>query len=322
MNKMLMIPLLACACAAAVVAHAQAPYPARAVRIVVPYAPGGNGDILNRLIAQKLTEAWGHPVTVDNRTGAGTNIGAEIAAHAAPDGYTLFFASTANSVNMTLYNKVSYDIIKDFAPVTLLIGVSNIIAVHPTVPAKSVKQLIALAKAKPGQLAYASIGSGSSSHLSGELFKMMAGIDMLHVPYKGGSPAAIALITGEVSVGFVNVLSYAPIAKLGKVRGLAVTSGKRSAVVPQLPTIAESGLPGYEQTAWGGLMAPAATAPALIAKLNEDVIRAIKSPDVTAKLAAQGVDVVTSTPSEFAAFLRADVATYAKLIKSLNLKAE
>jgi len=318
-KKILLTALLA---AAACAVQAQTPYPARQVRIIVPYAPGGISDVMNRILAQKLSEAWGQPVVVDNRTGGATNIAAEIVARAAPDGYTLFNVTTANTVNMTLYSRLSYDTVKDFAPVTLLISVPNVIVLHPSTPAKSVKELIALAKAKPGALTYGTTGIASSGQLAGELFKMMAGVDLVHVPYKGGAPAVTALISGEVAMGFNTVPTSLPQIRAGKLRALAITSAKRSPLLPDLPTVAEAGLPGYELTAWQGLAAPAGIPPAVAAKLHADATRAITRPDVRERLASLGVDVITNTPPEFAKFIKADIATYAKLVKSLDLKAD
>jgi len=319
MKKILLTALLA---AATWAAQAQTAYPVRQVRIVVPYAPGGISDVMNRLFAQKLSEAWGQPVIVDNRTGGATNIAAEIVARAAPDGYTLFNITTANTVNMTLYSHLAYDTAKDFALVTLLIAVPNVIVVHPSIPATSVKELIALAKAKPGVLTYGTTGIASSGQLAGELFKMMAGVDLVHVPYKGGAPAVTALIAGEVAMGFNTVPTSLPQIRSGKLRALAITSAQRSPLLPDLPTVAEAGLPGYEMIAWQGLAAPAGTPPAIVAKLHADATRAITRPDVRERLASLGVDVITNSPPEFAKFIKADIATYAKLVKSLNLKAD
>ena len=319
MKRIFLTILLA---AATCFAHAQTPYPARQVRIVVPYAPGGISDVMTRILAQKLSETWGQPVLVDNRVGGATNIAAEIVARAAPDGYTLLNPGTANSVNVTLYSRLSFDIVKDFAPLTLLIIVPNVLVLHPSVAATSTKELIALAKAKPGELTYGTTGIASSGHLAGELFKMMAGVDLVHVPYKGGAPAVTALLAGELAMGFNTIPTSLPQIKAGKLRALAVTTEKRSALLPDLPTVAESGLPGYEMSAWQGLMAPAGTPPAIVAKLHADATRAISLPDVREKLAALGVEVITSTPAEFANFLKADIAKYAKLVKSIDLKAD
>ncbi|HYH42742.1 MAG TPA: tripartite tricarboxylate transporter substrate binding protein [Burkholderiales bacterium] len=297
-------------------------YPSRPVRLIVPYVPGGGVDFVGRTVAQKLTETWGSPVIVDNRPGGGTNIGSELVARSAPDGYTLLIAGVPNSVNMTLYKKLPYDVLKDFAPITRTTTAPNILVVHPSVPAKSVKELLALAKSRPGQLTYASAGVGSSNHLSGALFTTMGGVDILHVPYKGGGAAVTDLMGGQVSMYFGTTPSTAPHVKSGRLRALGLTSAKRSALLPELPTIAEAGLAGYEQSAWHGLLAPAATPQPIIDKLHADVVRALRSPDVAQKMASQGVDVITSTPAEFTAFIKQDVAKYAKLVKSANITVE
>jgi tripartite-type tricarboxylate transporter receptor subunit TctC len=297
-------------------------YPSRAIRVVVPYVPGGGVDFVGRLIAQKLADAWGSPVFVDNRPGGGTNIGSEIVARAAPDGYTLLVGGVPNTANMALYQKLPYDLVKDFAPVILMDTAPNILAVHPSVPAKSVKELIALAKVRRGILTYASAGIGSSNHLSGELFRTMAGIDIIHVPYKGGGAAITDLLAGQVSMYFGTTPSTLPFVKNGKVRALGVTTAKRSIAAPELPTIAEAGLPGYEQSAWHGLLAPAGTPDAVIAKLNTEVGRLLRSTDVVEKFAVQGIDVIGGSPADLAAFIRRDLAKYAKLAKTAGIKID
>ena len=301
--------------------YAQA-YPARAIRVVVPYVPGGGVDFVGRMIAQKLAEAWGNPVFVDNRPGGGTNIGSEIVARAAADGYTLLVGGVPNTANMALFQKLSYDFVKDFAPVILMDTAPNILAVHPSVPAKSVKELIALAKVRRGALTYASAGIGSSNHLSGELFRIMAGIDIIHVPYKGGGAAITDLLAGQVSMYFGTTPSTLPFVQSGKLRALGVTTAKRTVAAPELPTIAEAGLPGYEQSAWHGLLAPAGTPDAVIAKLNAEVGRLLRSPDVVERFKAQGIEVIGGSPAEFAAFIRQDVAKYAKLVKTAGIRVD
>ncbi len=279
-------------------------------------------DFVGRLVAQKLAEAWGSTVFVDNRPGGGTNIGSELVAHAAPDGYTMLVAGVPNSANMALYQKLPYDVVKDFAPVILIDTAPNILAVHPSVPAKSVKELIALAKARRGLLTYASAGIGSSNHLSGELFRIMAGVDIVHVPYKGGGAAITDLIAGQVSMYFGTTPSTLPFVQAGKLRALGVTTAKRTVAAPDLPTIAEAGLPGYEQSAWHGLLVPTGTPEAVIAKLNAEVNRFVRSPDVAEKFKLQGIDVIGGSPAEFAAFIRQDVAKYAKLVKTAGIKID
>jgi tripartite-type tricarboxylate transporter receptor subunit TctC len=303
------------------VAHAQA-YPTRPIRFVVPYAAGGGVDFVGRAIAQKLAETWNHSVIVDNRPGGGTNIGSEMVARSAPDGYTLLVASVPNSVNMTLYKKLGYDVIKDFTPVVQISTAPIILVVHPSVPARSVKELIALAKLRPGQLTYASAGFGSSNHLAGELFKMLVHVDIVHVPYKGGSAAVTDLIGGQVSMYFGTTPSTAPHVHTGRLRALGVTSAKRSPIVPEVPTIAESGVPGYEQSTWHGLLAPTGTPEPIIAKLNSEIVRFLHQPSMVERLGAQGVDVIASSPGEFAAFIRRDVVKYQKLLKVADVRVE
>lgn len=302
-------------------AFAQA-YPGRPVRFIVPYVPGGGTDFVGRTIAQKLADAWGNPVVVENRPGGGTNIGSEIVARAAPDGYTLLIGGVPNTANMSLFQKLPYDVVRDFAPVILLDTAPNILAVHPSVPAQSVRALIALAKSRAGALTYASAGIGSSNHLSGELFRIMAGIDIVHVPYKGGGAAVTDLIAGQVSMYFGTTPSTLPFVKSGRLRALGVTTAKRTVAAPELPTIAEAGLPGYEQAAWHGLLAPAGTPEAVIAKLHAEVSRVLRAPDVLERFAAQGIDVIGGSSAEFAAFIRQDVAKYAKLVKTAGIRID
>jgi len=279
-------------------------------------------DFVGRLVAQKLAEATGATVIVDNKPGGGTNIGSEIVAHAAPDGYTILVGGVPNTANMALYQKLPYDTVKDFAPVILIDTAPNILAVHPSVPAKSVKELIALAKVRRGALTYASAGIGSSNHLSGELFRVMAGIEIIHVPYKGGGAAITDLLAGQVSMYFGTTPSTLPFVQSGKLRALGVTTAKRTAAAPEIPTIAEAGLPGYEQSAWHGLLAPTGTPDAVIAKLNAEVNRLVRSPDAVERFKMQGFDVIGGSPSEFAAFIRQDVAKYAKLVKTAGIKID
>ncbi len=298
--------------------YAQA-YPSRAIRVVVPYVPGGGSDFVGRTVAQKLAEALGTTVFVENRPGGGTNIGSEFVAHAAADGYTLLIGGVPNTANMSLFKKISYDVVKDFAPVIMLDTAPNLLAVHPSVPAKSVKELIALAKTRRGALTYASAGIGSSNHLSGELFRVMAGIEIIHVPYKGGGAAVTDLLAGQVSMYFGTTPSTLPFVQSGRLRVLGVTTLRRTVAAPELPTIAEAGLPGYEQSAWHGLLAPAGTPDAVIGKLNAEVGRLLRSPDVVARFAVQGIDVIGGSPADFAAFIRQDVAKYAKLVTTAGI---
>ena len=313
-----MVALLACA----VEPVPAQTYPTRPIRFVVPYVPGGGVDFVGRTIAQKLSETWNHPVIVDNRPGGGTNIGSELVARSASDGHTLLVGGVPNSVNMTLYRKPPYDFVKDFAPISRLSTAPNILAVHPSVPARSVKDLIAIAKSRRGELTYASAGIGSSNHLSGELFKMMAGVDIVHVPYKGGGAAVTDLLAGNVSMYFGTTPSTMPHVRSGRLRALGVTGATRSPTIPDVPTIAEAGLPGYEQSAWHGLLAPAGTPQAIINKLQSEVVRLLGLPEMKERFSAQGVDVIGSSAAEFAAFIQQDVAKYAKIVKTAGIRID
>ena len=297
-------------------------YPARPIRFIAPYVPGGGVDFVARIIAAKLSETIGQQVIVENRPGGGTNIGSELVVRAAPDGYMLLLGGVPNTANMTLFKKPPYDVVKDFAPVIQTTIAPNILAVHPSVPVRSVKDLIALAKSRRGELTFASAGIGSSNHLSGEMFRIMAGVDIIHVPYKGGGAAVIDLLAGQVSMYFGTTPSTVPHVRSGRLRALAVTSAQRSRATPDIPTMSETALPGFEQSAWHGLLAPAATPQALIARLNSEVMRVLRMPDVIDRMAAQGVDVIGNSPAEFAAFIKQDVVKYEKLVKSAGIKIE
>jgi len=306
----------------AVAAGASAQYPNKPIRLIVTYPPGGGADTMARIIAPKLTERLGQPVVVENKAGASGQIGADLVAKSAADGYTILLDATAYSVNPSLYPKLPYDPQKDFAPITILIRVPNILVVTPGFAPKSVQELIALAKAKPGQLSYASSGNGSAQHLAAELFKVGAGVDMVHIPYKGGAPAIADVMGGQVPIFFGNMSSALPHVKSGRVRALAVTGSKRSANVPELPTIAESGLPGYEVYEWNGLFAPAGTPAAVINRLQTEIARIVHLPDVSEKLAALGAEPVANTPQEAAVFLKSEIAKWATVVKQANIKAE
>jgi tripartite-type tricarboxylate transporter receptor subunit TctC len=298
-------------------------YPApRPIRFIVPYVPGGGVDFVGRIVAQKLSETWNHAVVVENRPGGGTNIGSELVARSAPDGHTLLVGGVPNTANMTLFRKPPYDVVKDFVPVTRLTTAPNVLVVHPSVPVKSLRELIALAKARHGELTYASAGIGSSNHLSGELFRIMAGVDIVHVPYKGGGAAVADLLAGQVSMYFSTTPSSMPFVRSGRLRAIAITSAQRSPIVPDVPTVAESGLPGFEQSAWHGLLAPAGTPQAVVGKLHDEVVRVLRLPEITERLAAQGVDVIASSPAEFSAFIKQDVAKYAKLVKTAGIRID
>jgi len=298
-------------------------YPAKPIRLVVPFPAGGTTDILARAVGQKLTEAWGQPVVVDNRPGAGGNIGAELVAKAAPDGYTLLMGTVGtHAINASLYAKMPYDHIKDFAPVILVAGVPNVLVVNPAVPVNSVQELIAYAKANPGRLNFASSGSGTSIHLSGELFKVMAGVQMTHIPYKGSAPALQDLIGGQVQLMFDNLPSALPQIKGGKLRALAVTSAARAAALPDVPTVAEAGLPGFEASSWFGVLAPAGTPVAIIARLNAEIAKWLASPEAREKLASQGANAAGGSPEDFAKHIAAETAKWQKVVKESGAKVD
>lgn len=301
---------------------AAAQYPARPVRLVVPFAAGGGADTLSRIIAPKLTDALGQSWVVDNRGGAAGNLAAEIVADAAPDGHTVFMGfSTVLTVNPSLY-KLRWSVERSFQPVTLLATAQYILVIHPSVKAGSIKELIALAKAKPGTLNYASAGVGSPLHLAAELFKKRAGVDMVHLPYKGGGPAAAAVLAGEAQVIFGSVASSMPHVKAGKLRALATTGAKRSKVAPDLPTIAESGFPGFDVSSWYAFLVPAKTPAAVVNRLRDEAIKAVALPDVQQAMARQGLEVETSTPQQLAQRIKAEAAVWAEVIKTAGIRAE
>jgi tripartite-type tricarboxylate transporter receptor subunit TctC len=303
-------------------ALAQKGYPEKPIRMVTGYLAGGGSDFVTRTTAQKLGELMGTSVIVENRTGGGTNIAAEYVARAAPDGYTLFVGGSANTANMTLYRKPGYDIVRDFAPIAQLTVAPNILVVHPSVPARTLQELIALAKKNPGQLTYASAGNASSNHFSGALLTSMAHIELLHVPYKGGAGAIIDTIAGHVSMYFSTLQTALPHIRSGKVRGLAVTTAKRSQAAPEFPTFAESGLPGYEMAAWHMLLAPAGTPAEIVTRLNAEAARGLAQADAKQRLNSQGFDVVTGTPQALADYIKADLARSAKVIKDTNMRVD
>ena len=297
-------------------------YPTRAVRLIVASSPGSGVDIVSRIVAQKLSAGLGQQVIVDNRAGAGANLGAEIAAKAPADGYTLLMGTPAHAINVSMYSGLNYDIVRDFAPVSLVSTGQYVVIVHPSVPVQSVKALIALARSKPGDLAYGSAGPGNSTHLAGELFNSMAGTKMLHVPYKGSGPALIELMSGQLQVMFANITAGLPHMRTHRVRGLAVTGPKRSSQAPELPTVAEAALPGYAVTSFFGVLVPAGTPGAIIAKLNTEIIKAVRAADVQATLATEGAEAVGSSPEEFAAYIRAEIPRWTAAVKTAGLYAQ
>lgn len=304
----------------AIPAHSQ--YPARPVRLVVPFPPGGGTDTMARTIAPKLSEALGQQVVPENRGGAGANIGAEIAAKSPPDGYTLMLATITNAIGATLYTRLNYDLVRDFSTITRLATTPHILVVHPSVPVKTVKEFTALARSRPGQLTYSSSGAGSAAHLAGELFASLTGTKMVHVPYKGGGPSMIALVAGEVSVCFATMPSAVGYVRAGRLRGIAVTTDRRSPAMPDLPTIAETGVKGYEAGSWYGLSAPAGTPKPIIDRLHGVTLKVMALPDIQERLAKSGFEVVTSTPEEFGAFTRSEIQKWGKLVKATGLKAD
>jgi len=297
-------------------------YPARPVRFIVPFAPGGGSDVVARAIALRLGETWGQQVVVDNRPGAATILGTDLAAKAAPDGYTILMASASYSINPYLQKKLPYQTLKDHVPVTQTAFQPYVLAVHPSVAAKSVKEFLALARAKPGTLNFGSPGTGSGGHLAVEHFRLVTNTDMVHIPYKGGAPALTDLIAGQIQFMFPTMLAIAPHAKSGRLRSLAVSSLKRSAAMAELPTIAESGVAGFEATSWNGVMTPAGVAPAIVDKLYRDIAQTLQTSDVRDKLAADGAEAVGSSPQEFTRMIRAEIDKWAKVTKAAALKAE
>jgi len=296
-------------------------YPTRPVRLIIPFPPGGSNDVVGRLIATHLGERLGKQVVVDNRSGAGGVIGTEIVAKSPPDGYTLLIISMAHAVNPWLY-KLSYDPIKDFAPIGLLAKGANVLVVHPSLPVNSVKDLIALAKQKPGDLQYASAGIGSFQHLGGELFKLMAGVDILHVPFKGGGPAMVDIVGGHTKVMFSSMVQTVPQIKAAKLRALGTGALERSPVLPDIPTIAEAGVPGYEAVNWWGIVAPVGTSPAIIDKVNHEIEAVQKSPEVEKQFANEGATPESMKPADFGGFMMSEMNKWEKVVKQGGIKAE
>lgn len=302
-------------------AFAQQAYPSKTIRFIVPYAPGGGTDIVARVLAQRLTEGLGQQVIVDNRGGSSGIVGTEVAARSPADGYTLLMGTTGPfAVNPGLYPKLPYDPVRDFAPVSLISSAPHLLAVHPSLPVKSVKELIAYAKANPGRLTFSS--GGGSSRLSGEMLNVLARIEMVHVAYRGVAPAALAVVTGEVSLAFSDIMVLLPHVKTGKLRGLAVTGASRSPVVPSLPTVAEGGLPGYESAVWYGVLVPAKTPNEIVARLHAEIVKAVQHPDLRDRLLAEGSAIVGNTPEQFAAYITRDRERWGRIIKAANIKGE
>ena len=316
------------ACVLTVVGLTSAPnalaqkFPEKAVRIVVPFAAGGGTDIIARIIAQKLAEDWGRNVVVDNRSGGGTVIGSELVARSTPDGYTLLLTANPHSSNPALVAKLPYDTARDFAAVTMTASAPLLLVVHPTLPARTVQELIAHAKARPTPLAYATSGNGGPQHLAGELFKYMAGVAMLHVPYKGGAPALTDLLGGQVQLSFASLLTSLPHIRTDRLRALGLTSSKRLEANPEIPTVAEAGVPGFEYLTWYGVFAPGATSRLLLAKIQVDMARALASPEVKERLARDGVQAVGNQPDEFDAFIKKEIEKVTKLVRMAGIKPD
>jgi len=303
------------------IAAAQTSYPSKPVRLVVPSATGGGTDILARVIAQKLSESFAQQFVVDNRPGAGQMIGIEIVAKSPPDGHTLVMAASTLAINPIMYKKVPYDAVRDFSPVTQVATLANVLVVHPSLSVKSVAELIALAKQRPGQINFASAGIGTSPQMSVELLKSMAGIDMVHIPYKGTAPGVVDVLSGQVSMMAPNVLTALPHIKAGKLRALGVTTGRRIEALPEVPAIAES-LPGYESTQWYGVLAPAGTPREIVSKLHVEIARTLRLPDVKERLAADGAEPVGSSPDEFAALIKSEIEKWTRVAKAAGIRPE
>jgi tripartite-type tricarboxylate transporter receptor subunit TctC len=298
-------------------------YPSRPVRMVAPFAPGGATDVLTRIVSQKLYERWGQTVFVDNRVGASGNIGAEMVSKATPDGYTLLVAGAPHAINMSLFRNLRYDLAKDLAPVTAIATFPSLIALHPSVPAKSVKELIALARARPGELNFGSAGNGSPNHLSMELFKTMAKVNMVHIPYKGGSGQMVSdLLAGQVQLASMGLPPSIPYVKAGKLRVVAVTGAKRSPLLPDVPTVSESGLPGFDVTSWYGVFGPAGLPRELVAKLNGDIVGILSVPDMKERLASLGAEPAPMSPEDFGRHVRDEIAKWAKVVKESGAKVD
>ncbi len=316
------VAVVVAAGAAAPALHAADAYPVKAVRFIVGPGPNSGTDIVARAIAQRLTERLGQSVIVDNRPGAGGTLAVAAVARAAPDGYTVLFSSGSLVIHPALYRKLPYDLVRDLAPIMLIGIVPQVLAVHPSLPAKNVRELVALAKSRPGQINYGSGGVGSTNHLAGELLQSMAGIRLTHVPYKGAGPAAVDLIAGQIDMLFTSAVNALQHSRNGRVRALAVSTAKRSTALPDVPTVAESGVPGYESMTWYGLLAPSGTPREAIDRLNRETAMVIKLPDVLSRFAADGVEPAVGTPEQFAALIKVELARIARIVREANIRIE
>jgi tripartite-type tricarboxylate transporter receptor subunit TctC len=306
---------------AAPLAFAQT-FPTKPLRLIAPYPPGGGNDIISRILAEKLGPALGQNVIVENRAGAGGNVGTEVAARAPADGHTMVMGSLSHAINASLYSKLPFDPVKDFAPITLVAAGAYVLVSHPSLPVRDVKALVALAKARPGQINYGSAGNGAGGHLGMELFKNMAGIDLVHVPYKGTAPAMAETVAGQVSLDMDNMLALLPQVKAGRLRPLAVTTLKRSPLLPEVPTMDESGYRSFEVSPWFGVLAPAATPKDVVARLNSEMVKVLRIPEVRDRLMQQGAEPVGNTPEQFGAYLVAEVAKWAKVVKATGARID
>lgn len=318
------LPFAAAIAFAAVPALAQAPdvYPSKPIRFILPFPPGGGTDILGRLISERLAAALGQPVVIENRGGAGGNVGAEAAAKSAPDGYAIVLVAPSLAISPSLYSKLNYDPVKDFAPISLVATVPNVMVTHPSVPAQTLAEFIALARTKPGGMNFGSGGSGTSNHLAGELFNIVAGVKLVHVPYKGVNLAMNDVLGGQVQLVVIGIPAAAPHIRAGRLRALAVVAPQRSPSLPDVPTVAEAGLPNFEVSTWYGVLAPAGTPRAIINRLNTELVKIMQVPELKERLAAMATDPVTSTPEEFAELIKQEISRWAKVVREAGLKAD
>ncbi len=302
--------------------RAQEAYPARPIRFILPFPPGGGTDILGRIISERLSASLGQPVVIENRGGAGGNVGAEAAAKSAPDGYTIVLVAPSLAISPSLYSKLNYDPVKDFAPVSLVATVPNVMITHPSVPARTLAEFIALAKTKPGRMNFGSGGNGTSNHLAGELFNIVAGVKLVHVPYKGVNLAMNDVLSGEVQLVVIGVPAASPHIKAGKLRALALIAPRRSPAIPEVPTVAEAGLPGFEVTTWYGVLAPAGTPRPIVTRLNAELVRIMHAPELKERLAALATDPATGTPEEFADYIKREIEKWGEVVRQAGLKAD
>ena len=320
--RLLSLAVLGAALASPASAQTSDAWPSKPLRFILPFPPGGGTDILGRLIAERMTASLGQPVVTENRGGAGGNVGAEAAARSAPDGYTIVLVAPSLAISTSLYSKLGYDAVKDFAPVSLVATVPNVMVTHPSVPANTLAEFIRLAKTKPGEMNYGSGGSGTSNHLAGELFNIVAGVKLVHVPYKGVNLAMNDVLSGQIHLVVIGIPAAAPHIKAGKLRALALVAPQRSAALPEVPTVAEAGLPNFEVTTWYGILAPAGTPRAIVTRLNADLVKIMHSPDLKERLAAMATDPATSTPEEFAEYIKREIVKWGEVVRQAGLKAD